>query len=109
MAIDVTDKDFKEKVIEKSETIPVIADFWADWCQSCMTLGPILENIEAEYKEKIILAKVNVDQAPETSKKYSIMSIPSIKMFKDGKIVDEFIGVMPEPNIKEWLDKNLKK
>ena len=68
MVIKVIDVDFKEKVIEKSKEIPVIVDFWAQWCQPCLILGPILEELEEESKSKFILAKINVDEAPETSK-----------------------------------------
>ena len=107
MVINVTDEDFKEKVIEKSKEIPVIVDFWAEWCSPCIILSPILEEFEKKLKEKFILAKVNVDKTPETSREHKIMSIPNVKMFKDGEIVDEFVGAIPEPNIKEWIDKNL--
>ena len=107
MIIDVTDQDFKEKVIEKSKEIPVVVDFWAEWCPPCTMLCNVLEKFADKYKGRFILAKVNVDQAPKTSREYSIMSIPSVKMFKDGKVVDEFLGAMPESNVKGWLDKNL--
>ena len=105
----VIDIDFKEKVIEKSKEIPVIVDFWAQWCQPCLILGPILEELEEESKNKFILAKINVDEAPETSKQYSIMSIPSVKMFKQGRPIAEFIGALPKEQVKEWLNKNLEK
>ena len=106
--IEVTDNDFQEKVIELSEKIPVVVDFWAVWCTPCLLLGPVLEKLADEYNGKFILAKVNVDQSPATSQKYGIMSIPSVKMFKNGKIVDEFVGALPEPAVRQWLDKNLK-
>jgi len=109
MVIKVIDVDFKEKVIEKSKEIPVIVDFWAQWCQPCLILGPILEELEEESKSKFILAKINVDEAPETSKQYSIMSIPSVKMFKQGRPIAEFIGALPKEQVKEWLNKNLEK
>jgi len=109
MVMKVIDIDFKEKVIEKSKEIPVIVDFWAQWCQPCLILGPILEELEEESKSKFILAKINVDEAPETSKQYSIMSIPSVKMFKQGRPIAEFIGALPKEQVKEWLNKNLEK
>ena len=104
---EVNDNDFQEKVIEKSKEIPVVVDFWATWCMPCLMLGPVLEKLAEEYKGKFILAKVNVDVARETAMKYGIMSIPSVKMFKNGEIVDEFIGALPEGRVKEWLEKNL--
>jgi len=106
--MDVTDQDFKEKVIEKSKEIPVIVDFWATWCTPCFMLGPILEKIAQEQKEKFVLAKVDVDQAQNNATKYRIMSIPNVKMFKDGKVVDEFVGAIPESSVREWLNKNLE-
>jgi len=108
MVMNVTDIDFKRKVLEKSEEIPIV-DFWAQWCQPCLILGPILEEFEKESKGKFILVKINVDAAPETSKKYNIMSIPSVKMFKQGKQIAEFAGALPKEQVKEWLDKNLEK
>jgi len=108
MVINVTDEDFEEKVIKKSKEIPVVVDFWAQWCQPCLILGPTLEELKEEADGKFILAKVNVDIAPEVSKKYNIMSIPSVKMFKQGKATAEFVGAIPKEQVKEWLDENLK-
>ena len=105
--IEVSDEDFQEKVIEKSKKIFIVVDFWASWCMPCLILGPILEKLSKEYNGKFILAKMNVDKGRTTSQKYGIMSIPSVKMFKNGKIVDEFIGAVPEPMVRKWLDKNI--
>ena len=107
MVINVIDQNFEKEVIEKSKEIPVVVDFWAEWCRPCLMLSPTLEKFAEEYNKKFVLVKVNVDQAPQASKEYAIMSIPNVKMFKDGKVVDEFIGVMPEDSVKQWLDKNL--
>ena len=108
MEIDVNDANFEKEVIEKSKTIPVVVDFWAGWCMPCQMLGPVLESLAKEYEGKFILAKLNVDESSGTSNKYGISGIPAVKMFKDGKIVDEFIGALPEHLVKDWLDKNLK-
>jgi len=70
-------------------------------------LGPVLEKFAEEYKGKFVLAKINVDENPQVSQGYNIMSIPSVKMFKGGVVVDEFVGALPELSIKQWLDKNL--
>lgn len=107
--IEVGDKDFDEKVIEQSKKVPVVIDFWASWCMPCLMLSPALEKFADEYDGKFILAKLNVDENPIVSQKYGIMSIPSVKMFKDGKVVDEFIGALPEQMIKSWLEKNIGK
>jgi putative thioredoxin len=106
--IEVSDSNFDKEVIEKSKKVPVVVDFWASWCGPCMFLGPVLEKAAEEYKGKFILAKLDVDNNMINSQKYGIMSIPNVKMFKGGKIVDEFIGAIPESKVKEWLNKNVK-
>ncbi len=105
--IDVNEPDFQEKVIERSKETPVVVDFWAPWCQPCLFLSPTLEKLAKEYDGKFILAKINVDQNRFIAQRYGIMSIPSVKMFKKGEIVGEFLGAMPEPHVRGWLDKNL--
>ncbi len=107
LIIEVNDDDFKEKVIEKSKKVPIVVDFWAEWCMPCLILKPVLEKLVKEYKGKFILAKLNVDKSPLTSQAYGIMSIPAVKLFKNGKVVAEFIGALPEEAVREWLDKNL--
>jgi len=105
--IEIDDKEFQEKIVKRSLKIPIVVDFWASWCMPCKILGPILERLEKQYRNKFILAKVNIEANKETVEKYQIVSIPSIKMFRDGKIVAEFNGVIPEGVVKEWLDRNL--
>ena len=105
--IDVTDSSFEKEVIEKSKEIPVVVDFWASWCGPCRMLGPTIEKIASEYEGKFVLAKFNVQENPQKATEYAVMSIPSVRMFKDGKIVNEFMGALPEDEIKKWLDKNL--
>lgn len=105
--IKIDDNDFQEKVIEQSRNIPVVVDFFSEWCPPCKILAPILERLAQEYNGKFILAKANVDEVGATAAKYGVRSIPSVKMFKEGKVVDEFVGAMPESAVKEWLDKNL--
>ncbi len=106
LKIEVSDNNFEEKVIEQSKSIPILVDFWATWCMPCLMLGPALENLAKQYKGKFVLAKLNVDNSPITSQEYMIQSIPAVKMFKNGKIVDEFIGAIPESTISKWLTKN---
>jgi len=105
--IEVKDADFNEKIIEASKNKPIVVDFWATWCMPCNMLSPVLEKFAKEYNGKFILAKVNVDEARAASQKYGIMSIPCVKLFKDGNVIDEFIGALPESDVKEWIDKNL--
>jgi len=105
--IKANDKDFQEKVIEQSKKIPVIVDFWASWCMPCLVLGPTLEKLSKEYNGKFILAKTDVDETKLFAQKYMVMSIPNVKLFKNGRVVDEFVGALPEPVIRQWLNKNL--
>lgn len=105
--MDVTDISFEAEVIEKSKTIPVLVDFWASWCGPCVALKPVLEKIASEYEGKFILAKASADDNSNSAEKFGVMSIPAVKLFKDGKVVDEFIGAQPEATIKQWLDQKL--
>jgi thioredoxin len=105
--IKANDENFQERVIEQSKKIPVVVDFWASWCMPCLVLGPTLEKLAKEYNGKFILAKTNVDETRLFAQKYMVMSIPNVKLFKNGRVVDEFIGALPEPVIRQWLNKNL--
>ncbi|MEM7825193.1 MAG: thioredoxin [Candidatus Aenigmatarchaeota archaeon] len=105
--IEVSDDDFEKNVIEQSKKIPIVVDFWAEWCIPCLAFGPVLEKLAKEYNGRFILAKLNVNENVETAQRYSIMSIPNVKLFKNGKIVDGFVGALPEQAVREWLDKNI--
>ena len=105
--MEINDSDFEEKVIEKSKEMPVVVDFYADWCGPCVMLAPTMEKLEEEFKGKVIFVKLNTDENPAISRKYGITGIPAVKMFKDGEVVDEFIGLQSEDMIREWLKKNL--
>jgi len=105
--MDVTDSNFQEKVIEASKKKLIVVDFWADWCVPCNILGPVLEKVVDSFGKKVELMKMNVDQCPETSNKYNISAIPAVKFFKDGKLVDEFVGVQGEDTVRQIVNKNL--
>ncbi|MBW2983991.1 thioredoxin [Candidatus Woesearchaeota archaeon] len=105
--IKVDDTNFETRVMERSKTVPVIVDFWAEWCMPCRVLGPTLEKLAKEYKGRFVLAKANVGSTKIKANEYSVMSIPNVKLFKNGKVADEFIGALPEAQVKEWLDKNI--
>lgn len=101
--IDVTEADFEYNVLDYSEETPVIVDFWAEWCIPCRTLSPLLERITADAGGSFRLAKVNVDQNPNLATRYSVRSIPSVKAFRDGKVISEFAGLQPEPRLREFI------
>jgi len=106
--MDVNDNNFEKEVLEKSKEIPIVVDFWASWCSPCLILGPMLEEISDEHKGKFILAKANVDENQLNAEKYGVRGIPAVKLFKDGNVIDEFVGAIPEQAIKDFIDKNLQ-
>lgn len=103
----VNERNFEDLVIEMSNKIPVIVDFWAEWCYPCKMLSPVIEKVVKKFNGKVILAKVNVDENPNLAMEYNIMSIPTVLMFKNGNIVDYFVGFIPEDQIEKWIEKNL--
>ena len=103
--IEVTTENFMSDVIEKSKETPVIVDFWAPWCEPCKQLTPVIEKIVKEKNGNVILAKMNIDESPEVAQQLKIQSIPAVMAFNDGQPVDGFIGVQPEKNITEFINK----
>jgi len=96
--------DFEEKVVKASFEIPVLVDFWAEWCGPCKALGPLLERIVISYGGKVALAKVDVDANHELASRFGIRSIPTVKIFLDGAVMDEFVGALPESDIRAVID-----
>ena len=97
MEIKVDDKNFKEEVLEVK--IPVLVDFWAEWCMPCHMIAPIVESIAKKYKDKLKVCKLNVDEAPKVSSEYDIMGIPTLAIFKGGKVAEKIVGVVPESEL----------
>jgi putative thioredoxin len=101
---DVTEQDFQQQVVERSNQVPVVVDFWAEWCGPCRTLGPALESAVTARNGEIELAKLDTDRNPGIAQEFQIASIPAVKAFKDGKVVAEFIGAIPPARIEAFLN-----
>ena len=99
--IQTTDKTFEEDV--SSSHVPVLVDFWAEWCGPCKMLGPILEEISKDLKDKLQVVKVNLDENQDLAMKYSIRSIPTLLLFKKGELIDTKVGLLPKSDLVEWL------
>ena len=103
--MDVTDADFEQSVLDRSEQVPVVVDLWAPWCGPCRTLGPILEDVIDATGGSVELAKVNVDENPRISAAFQVQSIPAVMAIKDRKVVDGFIGALPRAEVEQFIAK----
>ena len=103
--IQVTDETFEEEVLKSDK--PVVLDFWAPWCGPCKQIGPSLEEISDEMKDKITVAKVNIDENPVTPTKYGVRGIPTMLVFKDGEAAATKVGAISKPAIVEWIEESI--
>jgi len=102
--IDVAEVDFEREVIARSHDVPVVVDFWAEWCAPCRALGPVLEQATAKREGKVVLAKVDTDANPGISQTFGIQGIPAVKAFKDGVVVEEFVGAQGPAMVERFFD-----
>jgi putative thioredoxin len=104
MPIDATEADFERDVVERSQEVPVVVDFWADWCGPCHQLSPALEAAEGKRDGEVVLAKVDVDSNQALAARFGVQGIPAVKAFRDGEIVDEFVGAVPPAQVEAFFD-----
>jgi thioredoxin 1 len=101
----ITDSNFDAEVLKSST--PVLLDFWAQWCAPCRAIGPVVEQLAKDYSGKLKVGKVNIDENPKTPTQYDVRSIPTLLVFKDGKVVGQIVGAVPRPKIEDLIKKAL--
>ena len=101
----VTDENFETEVLKAGK--PTVVDFWAEWCGPCKQIGPILEEIANEKENKLKIIKLNIDENPQTPQKYGVRGIPTLMLFREGKLIDSKVGSLPKSSIEAWLQDNL--
>ena len=101
----VSDKDFDNEVIESN--VPVVVDFWAEWCGPCKSIAPIVQELASDYQGKVKICKLNIDESPDTPTKFSIRGIPTLLLFKNGAVVSQKVGAAAKSQLSAWIDSNI--
>lgn len=104
MALSVNEETFDLEVLDRSQKVPVVVDFWADWCGPCKALSPALEKAEAAREGKVVLAKIDVDENPRLASIFKVQGIPAVKAFRHAEVVDEFVGALPPARVEAFFD-----
>jgi len=104
MSVPVTEENFDVEILDRSQQVPVVVDFWAEWCGPCKALSPALEKAEAARKGKIVLAKIDVDSNQRLANIFKVQGIPAVKAFRHGDVVDEFVGALPPARVEAFFD-----
>jgi thioredoxin 1 len=99
---ELSDRDFQTEVLQSSE--PVLIDFWAPWCGPCRMIAPLIEELAGENAGAVKVGKINIDESPDTAAAYGVSSIPTLMIFKNGEVIDRFVGVQPKKRLQEALD-----
>jgi putative thioredoxin len=105
--VETSDSKFEQDVLERSRSVPVVVDFWAEWCQPCRTLGPVLEQLAVEKDGQFVLVKADTEATPRAAAEFHVQSIPAVYGVRDGRIVDGFLGALPPEEVRHWLDRLL--
>lgn len=99
--LNISDDNFEEKVVKSS--LPVLVDYWAEWCGPCKSVAPLIEELATEYAGKLVVAKMNIDQNPQTPTHYGVRGIPTLMLFKDGQVVAIKVGALPKSTLFDWI------
>lgn len=105
LVLHVSDADFNDKVLNASE--PVLVDYWAEWCGPCKMIAPVLDEIAEEYKGRLVVAKLNIDENPETPQHYGVRGIPTLMLYKNGDVEATKVGALSKSQLKDFIDNNL--
>jgi len=101
----LNDTNFKKEVLES--TLPVLVDFWASWCGPCKMIAPLLQELAQEYESKLKVGKVNVEESPKIATQYAVMSVPTLILFKNGKVMEQIVGALTKPQLERKIKENL--